>query len=128
MVNLKSSLRKLYNRHHGLFNRYELSLSHTTTYVPLIVSTSLSFPHSRLITGFVTRGTRWMPLVETKRLTIPEHLCSPLVFSGFRVALSFFSVYYFVDHCLSFCHFYFRYYVVCHSTYGFGIFKLFYVY
>jgi hypothetical protein len=33
-----------------------------------------------------------------------------------------------LDHCLSFCPFSFRYYVVCPSTYGFGIFKLFYVY
>ena len=31
MVNLKSSLRKFYNRHHNLVNRYEIPVSHTTT-------------------------------------------------------------------------------------------------
>jgi hypothetical protein len=33
-------------------------------YVPLVVNTSRSFPHSRLITRFVTRLTRRVPLVE----------------------------------------------------------------
>jgi hypothetical protein len=96
LVTLKSSLRKVYNRNHDLVNRYEISVSHVTTCVPLVVSTSRSFPHSRLVTGFVTRVTRRMPLVEQKLLTIPEHLCSPLVFSGFRVARSLF-------FCVLFC-------------------------
>jgi hypothetical protein len=48
----------------------------------LVVSTSRSFPHSRLITGFVTRITRRVPLVEQELLTLPEHLSSPPVFSG----------------------------------------------
>jgi hypothetical protein len=43
-------------------------------YVPLVVSTSRSFPHSWLITGFVTILTRRVPLVEQELLTLPEHL------------------------------------------------------
>jgi hypothetical protein len=41
-----------------------------------------------LITGFVTRLTRRVPLVEQKLLTLPEHLRSSrfLAFSGIRVA------------------------------------------
>jgi len=31
LVNLKSSLRKLYGRHHGLVDRYGLSMSQMTT-------------------------------------------------------------------------------------------------
>jgi hypothetical protein len=54
-------------------------------YVPLVANTSRSFPHSRLITGFITRLTRRVPLVEQELLTLPEHLSSPLVFSGVRV-------------------------------------------
>jgi hypothetical protein len=51
-------------------------------YVPLVVNTSRSFPHSRLVTGFVTRLTRRLPLVEQELLTLPERLSSPPVFSG----------------------------------------------
>jgi hypothetical protein len=47
-----------------------------------------SFPHSRLITGFVTRLTRRVSLVEQEPFTIPEHLRSPPVFSGVRVTRS----------------------------------------
>jgi hypothetical protein len=51
-------------------------------------NTSRSFSHSRLITGFVTRLARRVPLVEQELLTIPEHLSSPPIFSGFRVTRS----------------------------------------
>jgi hypothetical protein len=47
-----------------------------------------SFPHSRIITGFVTRLTWWVPLVEQELLTLPEHLSSPPVFSGVHVTRS----------------------------------------
>jgi len=67
---------------HDLVDRYGLSVSQMTGYVPLVVNTSRSFPHSRLITEFVTRLTRRVPLVEQKLLTHPEHLSSPPVFSG----------------------------------------------
>ena len=43
----------------------------------------LTFRRSWLITGFVTRITRRVSLVEQELLTIPEHLSSPPVFSGF---------------------------------------------
>jgi hypothetical protein len=57
-------------------------------YVPLLVSTSRSFLHSCLITEFVTRVTRRMPLMEQKPLNVSEHLSSSPVFSGVRVARS----------------------------------------
>jgi hypothetical protein len=40
-------------------------------YVPLFVNTSRFFPHSWLITGFVTRLTRRVSLVEQELLTLP---------------------------------------------------------
>ena len=52
-------------------------------YVPLVVSTYRYFPHSRLTTGFVTRLTRRVPLVEQELLTFPEHLSSPRILVGF---------------------------------------------
>ena len=79
-------------------------------YVPLVVNTSRSFPHARLITGFVTRLTRPVPLVEQELLTLPEHLSSPAVFSGVQVTRSLVLYVCFVDRCLSFCTFSF---VVC---------------
>ena len=51
-------------------------------YVPLVVNTSRSFPRSWLLTGFVTRLTRWVSLVEQELFTLPELWSSPLVFSG----------------------------------------------
>ena len=42
-------------------------------YDPLFENTCGSFPHSWLIIRFVTRVTRWVPLVEKKWLTLPEH-------------------------------------------------------
>jgi hypothetical protein len=64
--------------------------------------TSRSFPHSWLITGFVSRLTRRVSLVEQKLLTLPEHLSSPSVFSGVRFTRSLVLCVSFVDHCLSF--------------------------
>jgi hypothetical protein len=43
---------------------------------------------SWLITGVVTRVIRRVPLVEQKLLTLPDHLSSPPVFNGLRVAPS----------------------------------------
>ena len=76
-------------------------------YVPFIVNTSRSFPHSRLTTGFVTRLTRRVPLVEQELLTLSEHPSSPPVFSGVRVTRSLVLYVCFVDRCLSFCTFFF---------------------
>jgi hypothetical protein len=91
-------------------------------YVPLVVITSRSFPHSWLITRFVTRLTRRVPLVEQELLTLTEHLSSPLVSSGVRVTRSLVLSVCFVDRCLSFCTFSFGHCVVCFSTiYGFWL-------
>jgi hypothetical protein len=84
-------------------------------YVPLVVNTSRSFPHSQLITGFVTRLTRRVPLVEQERLTLPEHMSSPPVVSGVRVTRSLVLYVCFVDRCLFFCTF-FGHCVVCSSA------------
>jgi hypothetical protein len=53
-----------------------------------------------VITGFATRLTRWVPLVEQELLTLPEHLSSPPVFSGVRFTRSLVLYVCFVDRCL----------------------------
>jgi hypothetical protein len=91
-------------------------------YIPLVVNISRSFPHPWLITGFVIRLTRRVPLVEQELLTLPEHLISPPVFSGVRVTRSLVLYVCFVDRCLSFCTFSFDHCVVCSSAiYGFWL-------
>ena len=62
---------------------------------------------------FVTRLTRWVPLVEQELLTLPEHLSLPPDFSGVRVTRSVCVC--FVDRCLSFSIFSFGHCVVCSS-------------
>ena len=96
-------------------------------YVSLVVNTSLSFPHSWLITGFVTKLTWRVSQVEQELPTLLDHLSSPLVFGGVRVTRSLVLYVYFVDRCLSFCTFSFGHCVVCSSDfdYPFGILKLF---
>ena len=57
-----------------------------------------------LVTGFVTKLTRRVPLVvEQELLTLPKHLSSPPVFSGVRVTRSLVLCVCFVDRCLAFC-------------------------
>jgi len=91
-------------------------------YVPLVVITFRSFPHSWLIAGFVTRLIRRVPHVEQELLTLPEHLSSPPVFSRVRVTRSLILRVCFVDRCLSFCTFSFGNCVVCSSSiYGFWL-------
>jgi hypothetical protein len=60
----------------SLRNNFGIECLWNTT---LVVSTSWSFPHSRLVTGFVIRVARRMPIVEQKLPTISEYLCSPLI-------------------------------------------------
>ena len=79
-------------------------------------NTSRSFPRSWLITGFVTRLTRQVSLVEQELLTIPEHPSSPPVVSGVRVTRSLVLHVCFVDRCLSFCPFSFGHCVVYSSS------------
>jgi hypothetical protein len=122
VVKLKSSLRKFYGRHHDLVDRYGISCHKWPRYVPLVVSTSRSFPHSWLINWFVTRLTRRVPLVEHELPTLPEHLSSPSVFIGVRVTQSLVLCVCFVNRCLSFCTFSFGRCVVCSSSiYGFWL-------
>jgi hypothetical protein len=116
LVKLKSTLRKIYGRHHDLVDRYGISVTNDHGYVPLVVSTSRFFPHSRFITGFVTRLTRRVPLVEQELINLPEHLSSPPVFSGVPVTRSLVVRVCIVDRCLSFCTFSFGHCVVCSSS------------
>ena len=74
------------------------------------------FPHSSLITGFVTRGTRRVPLVDQELPILPGHLSSPMLISGIRVTRSLVFCVCFVVHCLSFCCFSFGHCVVCSSS------------
>jgi hypothetical protein len=76
----------------------------------------------RLITGFVTRLTPRVSLVEQELLTLPKHRSSPPVFSGVRVTRSLVLYVCFVDHCFSFSTFSFGHCVVCSSLiYGFWL-------
>ena len=81
-------------------------------YVPPVVNTSRSFPHSWLITGFVARLTHRVSLVEQEQLTLPEHVSSSPVFSGVCVTRSAVLCVCF----LSFCTFHFGHCVVCTSS------------
>jgi hypothetical protein len=70
---------------------------------------------SWLITGFVTKLIRRVPLVGKELFTLPEHLSSPPIFSGVCVTQSLVLCVCFVDQCLSFCTFSFGHCVVCSS-------------
>ena len=106
-------------------------------YVPLAVNTFRSFPHSRLITRFSTRVIRRVPVVQQELHTLPEHLRSTPLFTGFvlqyTIFISLFPPFFlpdlllyvqcFVNHCLSFClFFFFGHCAVCpFSIYGFRL-------
>ena len=77
LIMLKSSLRMFYGRRHDLICHYGTSVSQITTCEQ--ISTSRSFLHSWLITGFVSRVTRRVSQLEQKLLTLPDFLS----FSGF---------------------------------------------
>ena len=85
-------------------------------YVPLVVNTSWSFPHSWPITGFVTRLTWWVPPVEQELLTLLEHLSSPPLFGEVCVTRSLVLRVCFVDRCLTFCTFFLGHCVVFSSS------------
>ena len=72
---------------------------------PRICFTSCSFPRSRLITGFATRLTRRVSLVEHALITLPAHLSLPLGFSGVRVTRSLVLYVCFDDRCFPFVYF-----------------------
>jgi len=102
-------------------------LSHVYRWRKMCVDTSRSFPHSWLITGFVTTVTLWVPLVKQELLILLEHLSSPSSFTGVRVARSLF-------FCVVFCRSLFILVLLAmvlsvlwftDSEYSFVIFKLF---
>ena len=102
---------------------WNVCVTNDNGYVPLVVNTFRSFPHSWLITGFVTRLTWRVLLVEQELIILPEHLSSPAVFSGFSFTLSLVLYVCFVDRCLSLCSFSFGNCVVSSSSsiYGFWL-------
>ena len=51
-------------------------------YVPFVVITIRSFPHSWIITWFVARVTRRVPHMGQELLTLTKHLSSPPIFWG----------------------------------------------
>ena len=75
---------------------------HTQYYGPFVVITIRSFPHSLLVSGFITRVTRWVPLVGQELFILPGQLRSLLVLCGFHgVARSLvFCVMFCKYHCL----------------------------
>jgi hypothetical protein len=95
----------------------QTTIHKTHTQNQTLVSTSQFFPRSRLITGFVTRLTRHVSPVQQELPTLPEHLSSPLVFSGVCITRSLVLCVCFVDRCLSFCSFSFGHCVVCSSVF-----------
>ena len=97
---------------------WNICITNDHRYVPL-VNTSRSFPHSRLITGFVTRLIRRVPLVEQELLTLPEHLSSPPFVVGFLLLNLY--IYMYVLSIVV-CTFSFGHCVVCSSSiYGFSL-------
>jgi hypothetical protein len=76
-------------------------------YVPLVVNTSWPFPHSWLITGFVSKLTRRLSLVAKELPTLPKHLFSPLV-GLVLLDLSFMCMF-----CRSFLSFYLLFWTLC---------------
>ena len=65
-----------------------------------MVSTSRSFHHSWLITGFVTRLTRPVSLVEQELIALPGHISSPPDFGGVLETQSLALCVCFVHRCL----------------------------
>ena len=81
LVKLKSSLR---NCMEYLCHKWPRICSTCCKHFPVLSS-------FMTITGFVTRLTRQVPLVQQELLTLPEHLSSPPVFCGVCVTWSCYS-------------------------------------
>ena len=75
--------RDLYILDVGLLSSSFLSIFQTEYVFIFYICAKRSFPHSRLITGFVTRLAPRVPLVEQELLTLPEHLGSTRFLVGF---------------------------------------------
>ena len=115
----------LCGRHHDLVDRYGISVSQMTTdRFHLSSALSESFFHSWLITGFVTRLTRWVPMVEQELSPFWSTWVhpSPRFFVGVCINWSLVLFVYFEDCCLSFYPFSVGHCVVCPSSiYGFWL-------
>ena len=87
---------------------WNIRVTYDHWYVPLVINTSLSFPHLWITTGFVTRLARQVPLVEQElhTSTLQHHLSSSPVFSGIHVTQSLVLYVCLLDRCLSFCTFF----------------------
>jgi hypothetical protein len=113
--------KRSFHRHNNIgWPIWNICVTNDHWYVPL-VNTSRSFPHSWVFTGFVTRLTQRMSLVEQELLTFSNHLSSPPVLSRVRVTRSLVLFVCFVDRCWSFFLFAFGHCVVCPSIYGFRL-------
>ena len=79
---------------------WNICITNENGYSPSVISTCHSFPHSWLITLFVTRLAR----VQSVEQELSEHMSSapPPVVSGVRVTWSLVLCVCFVDRCLSF--------------------------
>ena len=83
LVKLKSSLWMFYSRHYDLVNHYRIFVTYDHGYVLFVVITIFSFPHSWLITRFVTRVMSQVPLlVSSKSLTSGSPRVHPQFFVG----------------------------------------------
>ena len=101
-----------------------ITISYDGLVDPLVESTSWSFPHLWLITGFVTdatsgAGTAYHSVAPEFTPPPPP---PPTILSGVRVTRSLVLCVCFVDRCLLFCTFSFDHCVVCPSSiYGFWL-------
>jgi hypothetical protein len=106
----------------SFFHQISLSISATTCLKLFLFSINnwqLCMANSWLITGFVTRLTRRVPLAKQELLILQEHPSSPPVFIVVRVTRSLVLCVCYVDRCLAFYTFSFGHCVVCSfSIYG----------
>ena len=80
-IKLKSSLRNFCGRHHWPLLNICVTINHG--YVPPVVSTFRSFPHSWFITGFVTRLSLRVPLVRRNYLLFRSTCAHPRFLGDF---------------------------------------------
>ena len=110
VLKLKSSLRKCYGCPQALVTIADYLCQNDHGYVPFVVILIQSLPYSWLITGFVTRLKLLVPYMEQELPTLLEH---PRFLVAFMLLDVYFSVYCFVDHCLSVWPFSFDHCIVC---------------
>ena len=88
LVKLKSSLQKFYVDTMTGWPLWNIRVTNDHGYATIVVHTSMSFHHAWLITGFKTKLTQRMSLVEQELLTSVGHLKSPTVVSDVSVSWS----------------------------------------